>query len=165
MGFCACFRSDAHACAAVYTDGAQRTQPFSFGGDLRAGTCFVDRNGPFSVYSVFICTYNGFNSAYHADAFHTESAVRCFFEPFGLHPIGQTNLSEWLGTLISQGTGNHRQRKHGIRCQSRSICFFILSSRIICYAKENDWAGICFCCFPLRGGSFFYLPVWAAKTR
>ena len=54
MGFCACFRSDAHACAAVYTDGAQRTQPFSFGGDLRAGTCFVDRNGPFGVYSVGI---------------------------------------------------------------------------------------------------------------
>ena len=24
------------------------------GGDLRAGTCFVDRNGPFGVYSVFI---------------------------------------------------------------------------------------------------------------
>lgn len=165
MGFCACFRSDAHACAAVYADGAQRIQPFSFGGDLRAGTCFVDRNGPFGVYSVFICTYNGFNSAYHADAFHTESAVRCFFECPWTASYRTNQFERMARHADFSRDRNHRQRKHGIRCQSRSICFFIRSSRIICYAKENDWAGICFCCFPLRGGRFFYLPVWAAKTR
>ena len=137
MGFCACFRSDAHACAAVYADGAQRTQPLSFGGDLRAGTCFVDRNGPFGVYSVFICTYNGFNSAYHADAFHTESAVRCFLNALGLHPIGQTNLSEWLGTLISQGTGIIAKESMAFAAKAGQFVFsFVIAYYLLCERKQ-----------------------------
>ena len=86
-----------------------------------------------------------------------------FLNALGLHPIGQTNLSEWLGTLISQGTGIIA--KESMAFAAKAGQFVFSSSHIICYAKENDWAGICFCCFPLRGGSFFYLHVWAAKTR
>ncbi|MFQ9805425.1 MAG: hypothetical protein ACLR07_02390 [Christensenellales bacterium] len=138
----------------MYADGAQRTQPLSFGGDLRAGTCFVDRNGPFGVYSVFICTYNGFNSAYHADAFHTESAVHCFLNALGLHPIGQTNLSEWLGTLISQGTGIIAKESMAFAAKAGQFVFsFVIAYYLLCERKQLGRHLLC--CFPLRGGRFF----------
>ena len=155
MGFCACFRSDAHACAAVYADGVQRTQPFSFGGDLRAGTCFVDRNGPFGVYSVFICTYNGFNSAYHADAFHTESAVRCFFECPWTASYRTNQFERMARHADFSRDRNHRQRKHGIRCQSRSICFFIRHRVLSAMRKKTIGQAFAFAASHCAAGGFF----------
>ncbi|MFQ9446695.1 MAG: hypothetical protein ACLR4A_04460 [Christensenellales bacterium] len=148
----------------MYADGAQRTQPLSFGGDLRAGTCFVDRNGPFGVYSVFICTYNGFNSAYHADAFHTESAVHCFLNALGLHPIGQTNLSEWLGTLISQGTGIIAKESMAFAAKAGQFVFsFVIAYYLLCERKQLGRHLLLL--LPIARREVFYLPVWAAKTR
>ena len=52
-----------------------------------------------------------------------------FLNALGLHPIGQTNLSEWLGTLISQGTGI-------IAKAGQFVFSFVIAYYLLCERKQ-----------------------------
>lgn len=136
-GFCACFRSDAHACAAMHADGAQRTQPLSFGGDLRAGTCFVDRNGPFGVYPYLFAHTMDLIRRIMPTLSTLNQQCTVFLNALGLHPIGQINPSEWLGTLISQGTGIIAKESMAFAAKAGQFVFsFVIAYYLLCERKR-----------------------------
>ena len=55
----------------------------------------------------------------------------------GLHPIGQTNLSEWLGTLISQGTGIIAKESMAFAAKAGQFVFsFVIAYYLLCERKQ-----------------------------
>ncbi len=60
-----------------------------------------------------------------------------FLNALGLHPIGQTNLSEWLGTLISQGTGIIAKESMAFAAKAGQFVFsFVIAYYLLCERKR-----------------------------
>lgn len=60
-----------------------------------------------------------------------------FLNALGLHPIGQTNLSEWLGTLISQGTGIIAKESMAFAAKAGQFVFsFVIAYYLLCERKQ-----------------------------
>ena len=60
-----------------------------------------------------------------------------FLNALGLHPIGQTNLSEWLGTLISQGTGIIAKESMAFAAKAGQFVFsFVITYYLLCERKR-----------------------------
>lgn len=154
-GFCACFRSDAHACAAVYADRAQRTRP-----SASAAIC---------VLGLVLLTATALSAFIPYLFAHTMDLIRrimptlstlnqqcaVFLNALGLHPIGQTNLSEWLGTLISQGTGIIAKESMAFAARAGQFVFSFCHRVLSSMRKKTIGQAFAFAASHCAAGGFF----------
>lgn len=164
MGFCACFRSDAHACCRCVRGWSAKDSALSFGGDLRAGTCFVDRNA-LSAFIPYLFAHTMDLIRRISRRFpHWNQQCAVFLKALGLHPIGQTNLSEWLGTLISQGTGIIAKESMAFAAKAGQFDFFsVIAYYLLCERKRLGRHLLLL--LPIARREFFLSACLGCKTR
>lgn len=84
-----------------------------------------------------------------------ESAVRCFFECPWTASYRTNQFERMARHADFSRDRNHRQRKHGIRCQSRSICFFIRHRVLSAMRKKTIGQAFAFAASHCAAGGFF----------
>lgn len=78
-----------------------------------------------------------------------------FLNALGLHPIGQINPSEWLGTLISQGTGIIAKESMAFAAKAGQFVFsFVIAYYLLCERKRLGKA-FAFAASHCAAGDFF----------